>query len=209
MPPRIQVFIVDDHGLIIEGLKAALQQTDDISIVGFAQNAQNCLSFVQKQVPDVLLLDLHLPDMQGTELCSEILSLHPDLKIVVLSSSAHPFQVTQLMNMGAKGYLLKTTDPSEITVAIRQVHSGHMFICKEIGSLLFSKPSPKENRPNLTKRESEVLKLLADGLTAPEVAEKLHLSQLTVESHRRNIMAKLNAKNTAMLVRMAIDNNLI
>lgn len=205
----IQIYIVDDHGLIIEGLKASLLQADDINVIGYAHNGRDCLAFLRNNTPDVVLLDLHLPDVKGTELCTNILSLRPDTKVLGLSSAAHAVQINQLMNNGARGYLLKTTDPSEIADAIRQVYNGHVFISKEAGSILFNKSRITPVGQNLTKRESEVLKLLAEGLTAPEVAGKLHLSQLTVESHRRNMMAKLNAKNTAMLIRMAIDNDLI
>ncbi len=205
----IQVYIVDDHGLIIEGLKSALHQTDDIRVTGYAHNGGDCLAFLQNNIPDVLLLDLHLPDVKGTELCTRILASYPDIKILGLSSSAQPLQINQLMNNGARGYLLKTTDPSEIADAIRQVYNGHVFICKEAGRILFNRSNQHPVGHNLTKREAEVLRLLAEGLTAPEAANKLHLSQLTVESHRRNMMAKLNAKNTAMLIRMAIDNSLI
>src|SRR5690606_33724251 len=100
---------------------------------------------------------LHLPDMKGIDLCTEILSLHRDIKIIGLSSSNHPVQINQLMNNGAKGYLLKTTNPSEIAEAIRQVFNGHVFICKEAGNILFSKPNINSIESNLTKRELEVL----------------------------------------------------
>src|SRR5690606_20403112 len=143
------------------------------------------------------------------DLCIAILKIQPDVKILGLSSSNHPVQINQLMTNGAKGYLLKTTNPSEIAEAIRQVFNGNIFICKEAGNILFSKSVIHSTALRLTKRELEILKLLAERMTAPKLAEKLHLSQLTVESHRRNIMAKLKVKNTAMLIRVAVDNNLI
>ncbi len=202
----MQVFIVDDHGLIIEGLKASLGQSDDIDIIGYALNGQDCLRFLRTHKPDVVVLDMNLPDTSGIALCTEILALHPDTKVLGLSTANHPVLINQLLSAGAKGYLLKTASPSEIAEAIRQVYNGHLFISKEAAETLFHKPVAT---PTLTRRETEVLKLLAEGMTAPEVAEKLYLSQLTVESHRRNIMAKLKARNTAMLIRMALDYQLV
>src|SRR5690606_16905132 len=113
MQPQIRVYIVDDHGLIIEGLKASLQQAD-IDVVGYALNSRDCLHFLRTHKPDIVILDLNLPDIKGADLCVEVLKIHPDTKVLGLSSANHPLQINQLLSNGAKGYLLKTTDVSEI-----------------------------------------------------------------------------------------------
>lgn len=208
---RIKTFIVDDHGLIIEGLKSALTNAGDIEVAGYALDGKSCLAFFKNHQADVLLLDINLPDINGIELCAELLKLQPGLKILGLSTFNQRIYITKLMENGARGYVVKNTGIEEICEAIRQVYKGHIFISKEAGDSLYNAQNVKELNDilPLTRREKEILKFLAEGLTAPEIGEKLFVSQLTIESHRRNIMAKLKAKNTAMLIKIAMDNNLI
>jgi DNA-binding NarL/FixJ family response regulator len=206
----IRTFIVDDHGLIIEGLKSALKNAGDIDVAGSALDGKDCMEFFKTNQADVLLLDINLPDINGIELCAELLKLQPGLKILGLSTFNQRSYISKLMENGARGYILKNTGIEEICEAIRQVYKGHIFISKEAGDSLYKSQSAEEANDilPLTRREKEILKFLAEGLTAPEIGEKLFVSQLTIESHRRNIMAKLKAKNTAMLIKIAMERNL-
>ena len=207
---KIGVFIVDDHGLIIEGLRAALTDQPDMQIVGHAQDGKECLDYFEQQQADVALLDINLPDMNGIDLCEELLKRQPHLQVLGLSMFNQRSYVSKMLEKGARGYILKNAGVDEICVAIRQVAKGHLFISREAGDRLYKmKTLSGEELPPITRREREVLKLIADGLTAGEIAEKLFLSHLTIESHRRNLMTKLKAKNAAVLVRNAIENNLI
>lgn len=203
----IRVFIVDDHQLILEGLRASIDTQDGMQVVGQASDGKTCREYFAKNDADVVLMDINLPDISGVDLCAEIVKLRPGIKIIGLTTFNQRSYISKMMSQGARGYILKNTDVEEIREAVRQVHKGHIFISKEAGDTLYS-AAEKESLPPLTPREAEILKLVVDGLTAPEIAEKLFLSQLTVESHRRNIMAKLKAKNIATLIKIAIDNGL-
>lgn len=207
----IRVFIIDDHSLIIEGLRSALQHEHDIDVVGHATDVGSCRNFFKDSTADVVLMDINLPDGNGIDLCTDLLTMQPTLKILALSTFSQRSYVSKMMENGARGYILKNTDIAEIREAIRQAYKGNIFISKEAGNTLY-KPqhdSDGDEALPLTRREKEVLKFIAEGFTAPEIAEKLFVSQLTIESHRRNIMAKLKAKNTAMLIKIAMDKCLL
>jgi DNA-binding NarL/FixJ family response regulator len=208
---KIKTYIVDDHALIIEGLKSALKEAENIEVCGSALTTKACLEYFQHQTADVLLLDINLPDGNGIDLCAELLKLRPSLKIIGLSIFNQRSYISKLMESGARGYIIKNTGIGEICEAIRQVSRGHIFISQEAGDALYKLPpqSDADDTPPLTRREKEILKFLAEGFTAPEIADKLFLSHLTIESHRRNIMAKLQAKNTAMLIKIAMERNLL
>lgn len=207
---KIRVFIVDDHKLIIEGLRASLETQSDIEVIGYAQDGNACRSYFKDNTADVVLMDISLPDTSGIDLCNEVLKLKPSVKIIALTTFTQRSYISKMMSQGARGYILKNTEVDEIREAVRQVYKGNIFLSKEAGDNLYQGDSrEKEFLPPLTPRETEILKLVADGLTATEIAEKLFLSQLTVESHRRNIMAKLKAKNVAALMKIAMEHNLI
>jgi DNA-binding NarL/FixJ family response regulator len=210
MSHRIKVFIVDDHQLIIEGMRSSLSNETDIEVVGEAMNAAKALEFLSRNIVDVVLLDINLPDSNGIDLCKEIIRIQSEARILGLSTFNQRTYISRLMEYGARGYILKNTDIEEIKDAIRQVYKGNVFLSKEAGDALYKrKPGAEEDYPPLTRRELEILKFITEGLSAPETAEKLSLSQLTVESHRRNIMAKLKVKNVALLVNVAISKGLV
>lgn len=210
MSNKIQVFIVDDHKLIIEGLRASLEAESDIEVIGYATDGNTCCSYFKENGADVVLMDISLPDASGLDLCSEVLKLRPSVKVIALTTHTQRNYISKMMSLGARGYILKNTEIDEIREAVRQVYKGHIFLSKEAGDNLYQVDiSENKTLPLLTRRETDVLKLVAEGLTAPEIAEKLCLSQLTVESHRRNIMTKLKAKNVASLIKIAMEHNLI
>jgi DNA-binding NarL/FixJ family response regulator len=205
----IKVFIVDDHHLIIEGLKTIFENQDDIDLVGSAVSGDACLNFFKTDTADVVLMDINLPDTDGINLCEEILKQCPSTKIIGLSTSHQRSYVSKMMANGARGYLLKNSNISEIREAIRQVNKGNIFFSKDAGEALYKIPASEEGTQMLTLREKEILNLVSQGLSTPKIANKLFISELTVDTHRRNLMAKLKVKNAAALIKLAIEKELI
>jgi DNA-binding NarL/FixJ family response regulator len=201
------VFIVDDHYMVIEGIRTLLQGEKDIELIGHASNAVSCLSFLQSRQPDVILMDISMPEKSGVELCKEVRELYPNVFVIGLSTFNQFTFIDAMMENGASGYLLKNADKEEIIEAIHIVAKGKTYLSDEAASTL--KNAAHEESPVLTRRENEVLRLIADGLTNPEIAEKLFLSLSTVDTHRKSLMRKLNIKNTALLIRYAIAHKLI
>lgn len=161
---------------------------------------------LRREQPDVILLDINLPDASGIDLCKEIKSLFPKVKIVALTSYSEYAIVRQMIENGASGYVIKNAMPEEILMSIESVADGETFLCEQIDMLM--KRSTKQHIW-LTPREKELLKFIADGFTNVEIAEKLFLSVETVNSYRKNLLLKLGARNTAVLVKMAYEEKLI
>jgi DNA-binding NarL/FixJ family response regulator len=202
----IRVFIVDDHPMVIEGLSAMLRDQPEIELAGFATNAASCLGFFVSQTADVVLMDINLPDKSGIELCGLVKSKSPTTQIIALSNFDQLSYVERMKEKGASGYLLKNTPLAELINAIRAVSTGNVW-----WNYLetFSHQMEAKSVLLLTRREKEVLNLIADGLTNNEIADKLFVSASTVDTHRKNLISKLNVKNTASLVRFALENKLI
>lgn len=203
---KIRVFIVDDHYLVIEGLRSLLAGEADIECCGHAMNGASCLAFLQKNKPDLILLDINLPDSSGIELCQEITQKHPEIGILGLSSHDQYSFIKKMMESGAKGYVLKNVGETELKQAIRAVAIGNTWVSAEAARVL---RSPQNQQPIITRREKEVLELIAQGLTNGEIAEKLFVSVTTVDSHRKNLLLKLGANNTASLISQAYFHGLI
>jgi DNA-binding NarL/FixJ family response regulator len=203
----IQVFIVDDHYMVIEGIRTLLQGEKDIELIGHASNAASCLAFLMNQQPDVILMDISMPEKSGVELCAELRSLYPSVFVIGLSTFNQFTYINSMMENGASGYLLKNASKQEIITAIKIVATGKTYLSDEAASIL--KNAAHQDSPVLTRRENEVLRLIAEGLTNPEIANKLFLSLSTVDTHRKSLMRKLNIKNTALLIRFAIEHKLI
>jgi len=202
----IRVFIVDDHPLVIEGIRSMLLQIPEIEIAGHAMNATSCMGYFVNSSADLVLLDINLPDQSGVEVCRALLKRKPKLKIIALTNFD---QLTYLQNMrdaGAQGYLLKNSSLDEIEKAIRTVMTGKEYW---LGKDTIRESLKHQHHPMLSRREIEVLKLIAHGLTNQEIADKLFVSVSTIDSHRKNLISKLQVKNTAALVRMAIERKII
>lgn len=202
----IRVFIVDDHPMVVEGIRSMLLQLPEMEVAGHAMNAASCLGYFVKNTADVVLLDINLPDQSGIEVCKALLKRNPEMKIIALTNLDQLTYLQGMKEAGACGYLLKNSAADEIELAIRKVMEG-----KEtwLGRDDVRDSIHDHNRLLLTRRELEVLKLIAEGLTNHEIAEKLFVSDSTVDSHRKNLISKLQVKNTAALVRTAIENKLI
>jgi DNA-binding NarL/FixJ family response regulator len=206
----IRLFIVDNHPLILEGLYSLLSNEKDIVIVGHARNGHACLSFLQHHIIDIILMDVDLPDIDGIDLCATIRMEYPDIMIIGLSSLSEGKYVTGLIENGASGYVLNNVDREELLDAINMVYAGDTYFSKEAKlAIQIERNNSKHHFPHLTRREKEVLFLIAEGNTNPEIAEQLFISADTVNSHRKNLLAKLEVKNTAMLIKYAINNKLL
>jgi DNA-binding NarL/FixJ family response regulator len=200
------VFIVDDHYMVIEGIRSLLQNEKNIEWAGHAMNADSCLAFLQQQQPDVILMDINLPDKSGIDLCKEVKQKYPSVFIIGLSTFNQQSFIQKMMANGASGYVLKNASQKELTDAVGAVIKGKTYLSDEASHTLRKDDA---TAIVLTRREKEVLELIADGMTNVEIAQKLFISVTTVDTHRKNLLAKLEAKNTASLVRIASQMQLI
>jgi DNA-binding NarL/FixJ family response regulator len=206
----ISVFIVDDHPVVIEGIHALLQNEKDMVWMGQAMTAASCLGFFVNNTADVVLMDISMPGMDGMELCAVMKEKYPGIMILGLSTFNQGLYIKKMVEHGASGYILKNSSKEELIKAIHAVHDGHIYFSGEVGMALkeYQNSAAKE-LPVLTSREKEVLELIAEGYTNPQIAEKIFLSPFTVDSHRKNLLAKLAVKNTASLIRLAVERKLI
>lgn len=203
----IKIFVVDDHYMVIEGIRSLLQHEANIEWLGHATNAASCLAFLQTQQPDIILMDINLPDKSGIELCKEVTEKYPAVFIIGLSTFNQQSFIQKMIGNGASGYVLKNASQHELCEAIDTVMKGKQYFGFEVAQTLHK--NIDDNLPVLTRREKEVLELISEGLTNNEIAEKLFISSTTVDTHRKNLLSKLNAKNTAELVKIAVQAGLL
>ncbi len=212
---HIKLLIVDDHQIVRDGVKALLKSSKDIDVIGEASHGLEALEFLKKSKGevDVIIMDITMPVMDGVTATKQILKEFPLIKILALSMHDDESHIITMLKQGALGYVLKTTGKSELEHAIARVSEGQSYFSKQTSSKILDYISSggKRNQKSVTKlteREKEVLLLIADELTNAEIAEKLFVSHRTVDTHRRNLLQKLNAKNTAGLVKYALQNEL-
>jgi len=204
----ITLAFADDHLIVLNGLQNILSAIPDFTIINVYQNGEDLLEDLETKQPDVLLLDIQLPGKSGIELCGIITKKFPAVKIIALTNVDIPIQVKKMMQQGAMGYLLKDSNPEILEEAIRKVYNGELFIQESISKKLVSNYISSDKK-QLTKREKEILKLITEEFTNQQIADKLYLSLRTVENHRNNLLQKLDVKNTAGLVKVAIQDGLI
>ncbi|NCB84702.1 MAG: response regulator transcription factor [Bacteroidia bacterium] len=203
---KIKLLIVDDHRVLVEGLNKLFDNSDTVDVIGVAYSGKECRNALRKELPDVILLDINLPDVSGIDLCKEIKTENPEIKIVALSSFNEYTIVRRMIENGASGYVVKNAMPEEIILSVETVANNEIFLCEEIDLLMRN----RSNNPIwLTPREKELLKYIVEGLTNHEIAEKMYLGVETINSYRKNLLIKLGAKNTAVLVRMALEEKLV
>ena len=203
----IKLFIVDDHYMVVEGVRSILQPEPGIEWMGHASNGASCLSFLRNHKPDIVLMDISMPEMNGIDLCNEVKALYPIIHIIALSTFNQSSYIHKMLEHGASGYLLKNATKEEMLEAFDTVMKGRQYLSFEAAGAI--KKNNEAQVPVLTRREKEVLALIADGLTNHEIADKLFVSVTTVDSHRKNLLAKLQARNTAALVKLAVLHQLI
>lgn len=203
---KVSVFIVDDHYMVIEGIRSLLQNEKDIGWMGHAANAASCLSFLKQQQPDVILMDINLPDKSGIDLCKEVRQLYPSVFVLGLSTFNQQAIIRNMIDNGASGYVLKNADKEELLEAIVAAMSGKTYLSHEVALSLNEKA---DTMPPVTRREKEILQLISEGLTNAEIAEKLFISIPTVNTHRKSLLEKFEAKNTAILIGKATKQGLV
>ncbi len=210
---HIKIAITDDHPMVISGIKNMLYYHKHIEVINTYKTGTALLEGLEKEQPDVLLLDIQLPDATGNELARIITKKYPDVKILVISSMESSFHVKDMMQHGCKGYLLKTSEEDIVLEAIEEVYHGGEYLEPSLKEdLLKSMLKIKKQTalsPSLTLREKEILQLITEGYTSPQIAEKLSISHRTVENHRFSLLQKLNVKNTAALMKTALQMGLI
>jgi DNA-binding NarL/FixJ family response regulator len=204
---KIKVFITDDHYMVIEGIRSLLQNEQDVELTGHAMSAASCLAFLQQQLPDVILMDVSLPDKSGIDLCREVKEKYPSVFIIGLSTFNQQSFIQKMMDSGASGYVLKNATQSELMEGITMVMKGKLYFSEEAAQSL--RKNSQGDIPVLTRREKEVLGLIAEGLTNNQIAAKLFLSSTTVDTHRKNLLAKFDVKNTASVIRIATQLQII
>lgn len=203
---KIKLLIVDDHQIILEGLKNIFNHAENVRIINTAVTGAECRKALLHELPDVILLDISLPDISGIDLCKEIKTAHPKIRIVALSSFNEYAIVRRMIDHGASGYVVKNAMPQEIILSVERVMQNEIFLCEEIDLLMHNRSS---NPVWLTHREKELLCFIVAGYTNTEIAEKMFLSIETINSYRKNLLVKMGARNTAALVRMALEQKLI
>lgn len=208
---RITVFIADDHGIVREGLANLLGAQADIEIVGTAANGRQALAQVLLLKPQVVILDISMPELDGIEAARQIRDQMPEAAVIILSMHSSAQHVFHALEAGARGYLLKESAGREIIDAVRTVHSGRRYVSPKVAEIMadgLSNRSGVSPLESLSKREREILKLVADGLSSAEIGEMLHLSPKTVDSYRSRLMQKLHLADLAALIKFAIQHGL-
>ena len=205
---RIKVLIVDDHPMVLEGMRSMLTQINFVDIVGTAANAYEAIELIKAAAPDIVITDINMPEISGIELTLKIKKEFPEIKVIAMSTFKERSYITQMIQNGASGYLIKSASKEEIEEAILSVHEGKLYMSLDISLSAFDKQEIN-NVPILSSREKEVLDLIADGFTNPQIAEKLFLSLHTVDSHRKNPLTKFGINNTASLIKLAAKYNML
>lgn len=202
---QISVFIVDDHPLVCEGLRNMLNQEANLRVLGSANSGEEAMLAINSEAPDLVFLDINLPDISGIDLCKQIKSKFPKTNCIALSMYSERSYISRMIENGASGYLPKNASKEEILQAIHQICQGGMYL----NVLAQTSAVPMPDIPFLTRREKEVLKLIADGQTNQQIADQLFVSVTTINTHRKNLLMKFDVNNTAALIKLALQHNLI
>jgi DNA-binding NarL/FixJ family response regulator len=211
----IKILITDDHQLVIDGLQLMLAEAEDMKCIGSAGNGKEALAMLAVCPTDVLLLDINMPEMDGVECCRLVRERYPAVKVLVLSMMREASLVKIMLKLGASGFLLKNAGKDEVIDAIRKVHEGKQAFSTDVLDAIMdsftNKPSKTASSPflKISRREKQILQLILDERTTTEIASELFISFGTVETHRRNLLMKLNARNTAGLVKAALEYDLL
>lgn len=207
----IKILIADDHNVLINGLKLIFAVRDDFKVISAANNGQEVIDLVKSECPDVILLDINMPVLNGYQTMEILKSDYPEIKVIVLSMLNDKRNVLNMLEAGAKGYLFKDTDDKHLFNAIDRVYQGGYYVSEDLQNILDEflanhKHPDKKNKQLLSSRELEIVSLIIEGNTNAEIADLLFLSTRTVDTHRKNIFYKLNLNNTASLVKYAFEN---
>jgi DNA-binding NarL/FixJ family response regulator len=208
-----KIIIADDHNMFLEGLISLLRNVPDIVVVAKASNGKELIELLDENPADIVVLDISMPEMDGVEVTKIIRKKYPHLKILILSTHSNSQIIAKLIRLGANGYLLKNAEKDELLYAIKKINSDENYFSQEVTAIYKEFESNLKNNlsstTELSNREKEILILIAKQLTAAEIAEKTFISLNTVNTHKRNLLSKLNVKNTAGLVKYAIELGLL
>jgi len=202
----IKVHIIDDHKMLVEGLSSTINESGIATVCDVSYKLSECRNKLVSKEADILLLDINLPDGSGIDFCLEVKQKYHDIKILILTTHNEYSVAKRALNNGADGYILKNALSEEVIAGIESVMNGELFLCDEIDIIL---NKTREHHVWLTSREQELLRLIVDGYTNQEIADKVFLSVETIKTYRKNLILKLGAKNSMVLVKMAIENKLI
>lgn len=206
---RIKVLLVDDHQIIIDGLKSLLKNSDEIIVVAEANNGREALRILDILEIDVVLMDIDMPVMNGIDTLKEISKRGSKVKVIILSMHNEAGMIKSLIEIGAKGYLLKSCTQDELIAAVRKVASGQSYFSTEVTLSLLNPAQNNQQNEVLTERETEIIKLIAEGFSNKEIGNQLFISHRTVDTHRTNLMKKLDVGNIAGLISYAIRNGIV
>jgi two-component system, NarL family, nitrate/nitrite response regulator NarL len=207
-----RVVIADDHQMFVDGLKSMLEEIEGIEVVGQASNGREAVDICSKEDTDVVIMDISMPVMDGIEATKAILKMNPSIKVLGLSMFNDRNFIADILKSGASGYILKNTGKEELIAALSSLRSNDSYLGREVRNTLlnsFMKKEPAQAIEKLSDRELEVLESIASGLTTHEIGKKLFISKNTVETHRKNLLYKLSARNTAELITNAYKKRLI
>ena len=210
----IRVLLADDHKVLLDGLQNLLADLDDIKCIGAVTDGLQVMSFLADHPVDVILMDINMPVLDGIETTKRVKKSFPGIKVIALTMLEQGSFIQQMLRNGASGFLLKNSGKDEVLTAIRSVAVGGQYLGPEATQLLMENMKgqslkKREFIPRLTRRESEVLKLIAEGLSTKKMARQLFISSNTIESHRKNLLTKFGARNGAELIRMASERGLL
>lgn len=206
----MKVFIIDDHPIVLEGLQKLLESRENIEVTGIYDEGEAALAALDVQVPDAMLMDINLPDINGILLCQKVRHKCPSVKIIALSVHNERTVIMGILQSGARGYVLKNAIGEDIISALHAAMDGQIYLCRGTQKVLNSgESSDLKEVPRLTRREKEILELIGRGYTTQQIAGELFISTHTVESHRKNLMEKFGVPNTATVIKMATDFGLM
>lgn len=209
---KVKVILADDHAILRYGISTLLSQSDDIEIVGEASEGDECIALFKKEQPDVSVIDIGMPGKNGIEVVKAIRAIDSEAKILILSMHSDGAVFQKALQNGINGYLHKSCPKEEVLAAIRSIAAGEKVFSESISHLISKDDERKyhlNTEKNLTNRELEILELVVAGYSSPQIAQKLYISSRTVDTHRNNLMQKLDIHNTASLVRFAIEHDLV
>lgn len=206
-PAPLKVLIADDHPLILAGVRRALERSENIEVVGEARSPQELMGLIERRRPQVVLMDLRMPGIQGTEHIEQVRSTWPDVKVVVLSAHEDRPSIDSALRAGASAFVVKSVSPSDIAAVLRQVATGAVFHAPS-SAVPAAAPEPEPVGPDLTDRERAILQSIARGSTTAEISRELFISEHTVKFHLTNVYRKLGVSNRAAAIRYALENGL-
>ena len=214
----IKILLAEDHTIVRNGIRSILESDPRFRVIGEAKNGQEVIQKISEGlIPDLVIADINMPEVDGLKLIEELNHLYPAIKTLILSMLEHEKYIVKAICGGAAGYLLKNTSKSELLFAIQHIQEGNQYICSELSLKMLAKLPPADDSPSeelktvasLSKREKEILGLIAEGYTNSEIADMLFTSRRTVEGHRLNLIEKTGVRNTAALIKFAVKTGII